>query len=246
LQGFFALYHKETKDSSNDLCLLPSLLALYDALNDDDEEIREAAADVVSRILGFSLVPLAACAALLQWLLRHYGQTDAFCNIVLLRVTDQHFLPGSGLQSVETPLAAAMLDDDSLFVEEEQNLYIDEVRETHAWTSLLINAEGSIWDEAVNRLSPWALEGLRSLSRLAEAEDGPYGWTSKPRVFAICMRVVLAAKAITTRHDMKQETGNVSEDVRDLRLAMKRLHDVGSVHELHPVLLEELGTRENS
>jgi hypothetical protein len=60
------------------------------------------------------------------------------------------------------------------------------------------------------------------------------------------MRVVLAARAITTRHDMKQEMGNVSEDVGDLRLAMKRLHDVGSVHKLHPVLLEELGTRENS
>lgn len=226
---------------------MPSLLALYDTLNDDDDEIREAGANVVSQILGSHQAPLAASEKLLNWLHQQFGRTKAFCTAVICRITNINGQNFNVLESAEQQLVAAMLDDDSLFVEEEQNLYIDEVREAMAWTSLLVIADVPSSDKETSQLSSWALEGLLTLTRLAETEDGPYGWSSKPRVFAICMKVILVAKAIIVRYDKDPGMEVTDDSARDGTLKGKPLQDaaqclleVGYRNNLHPVLLDEL------
>lgn len=226
---------------------MPSLLALYDTLNDDDDEIREAGANVVSQILGSHQAPLAASAKFLQWLHQNFGRTEAFRTAVMYRIASINGQTTDNLEPAEQQLTAAMLDDDSLFVEEEQNLYIDEVREAIAWTSLLATAESLLCDEEKSQISSWALEGLVTLSRLAETEDGPFGWSSKPRVFAICMKIILAAKAIIARYDKNPELEVIDNSEQDgrfkgrpLRDAVHCLLNVGRRNNLHPVLLDEL------
>ncbi len=240
--------------------LVPSLLALYDTMNDDEEEIRDTGASVVSRILGSCLTPLAACRKFLQWICQNFGESETFSIAVVQRITDSSSLPGTELEPVENQLAVAMLDDDSLFVEEEQNLYIDEVRESIAWNSVLMTAEGALWDEAARRLSLWVLDGLVALTRLSQSEDGPYGWASKPTVFACCMRVVLTTKVVLARFEDHLRTGgrvqlqvdsegmvaeyymsNMGQTRERLRDAVRSLLETGCANNLHPILLDELG-----
>lgn len=163
------------------------------------------------------------------------------------RITNSNSETNDMLEPAEQQLAAAMLDDDSLFVEEEQNLYIDEVSEAIAWTGLARNAESPLSGEETRELSSWAQEGLRTLARLAETKDGPFGWASKPQVFAICMKIILAAKAIITHHHHNPGTEGIDDSGQDrnvkgkpLREAVHCLLEVGSRNYLHPVLLDEL------
>lgn len=184
---------------------------------------------------------------LLRWLYQSFGKTQVFRAAVMRRIANSNGKITELLEPAGQQLAAAMLDDDSLFVEEEQNLYIDEVREAISWSGLLKTANSPLPDKEVKQLSLWALEGLRTLSRLAETQDGPFGWTSKPRVFAICLKVVLAAKALITHHEKNPGIEEMDGSGRDGKVRGKPLRDavyclleVGSRNHLHPVLLDEL------
>jgi hypothetical protein len=247
LRAFYCACGTEIVSSSQTSFIIPSLLALYDTLNDDDDDIREAGANVVSQILGSHQAPLAASAKLLQWLHQKFSRTEAFRTAMMYRIANINGQTTDKLEPAEQQLAAAMLDDDSLFVEEEQNLYVDEVREAIAWTSLLVTAEGSLPDEQESQMSSWALEGLYTLTRLAETEDGPFGWSSKPKVFAISMKIIRAAKALIVRYDKDLEMEVTDDSVQDGGIEGKSLQDavhcllkVGRRNSLHPVLLDEL------
>jgi hypothetical protein len=222
---------------------VPSLIALYDTLNDDDDEIRDGGANVVSHLLGSHQAPLAASTKLLEWLYQKFGKTQAFRSALMRRIANGNNKAIGMIEPAEQQLTAAMLDDESLFVEEEQNLYIDEIREAIAWTSLIAATESPLSDEETSQMSSWAEDGLHTLARLAETNDGPFGWSSKPRVFAICMTIILAANAIIThqnRNSVMVETEDRDVKGKPLHEAMHRLLKVGSRNHLHPVLLNEL------
>lgn len=73
---------------------------------------------------------------------------------------------------------------------EEQNLFVDEVREANRWSALFEslewNNEGSEREgEILSKLDGWICEGLDQLRLLVRQEDGPLGWASNPRVFAV-------------------------------------------------------------
>ncbi|KAI1335479.1 hypothetical protein F5Y15DRAFT_397463 [Xylariaceae sp. FL0016] len=197
------------------------LLALYDALNDDDDEIREAAAEASSPILGQSIVAVEAGARLLRWLGRRFGHVPDFQAHVASRMVGHGF--GSPIDPAATPegwvaaelqLASAMRFDDSLFVVEEQNQYVDEVREAKRWADVFSafpapssspsTPSGEVDVVDLGALSAWALSALRSLHKIAKGQvDGPLGWTSKPQVFAICARVLICASALSSRGVME-------------------------------------------
>jgi hypothetical protein len=241
---------------------VPSLIALYDTLSDDDEDIRAAGSDIVSRMFGAHLVPLAAASKLLGWLEQNFGDTETFHIIALQRITGneydatlRHFKGELG--SVEKQLKVAILNDDSLFVEEEQNLYRDEVREVIAWTSIILTSKRPLWKETMTRLSSWALEGIRALTRLAENFDGPLGQTSTRPVFSTCMRVILTAKTVlscvteesrnasgilpTSDNDERETTSQPAlSEQKELCRAIDRLITLGARNNLHPVLLDAL------
>ncbi|KAI8966857.1 putative death-receptor fusion protein-domain-containing protein [Daldinia sp. FL1419] len=227
---------------------LPWLMALYDALNDDDDEVRAAAALVATPLLSNQhLISVEAGRRLLQWLSERYGEVDEFRAHVACRMTGNlPSLPPSALAQGSsngnssaaklllegwTPAAAqlteAMRFDDSLFVIEEQNLYVDEVREAHRWSNIFSSLPRESSSEATAVLSQWCLSGLDTLSRIVAAEgtDGPLGWTSKPEVFAICARILISGAALAVAGDER------------IKEAIRRFRDEGKRTEVSGLLL---------
>ncbi|KAK3331951.1 putative death-receptor fusion protein-domain-containing protein [Cercophora scortea] len=212
---------------------LPALLALYDSLIDDDDEVREAAALAAVSVIDRSAVPPAAADHLVAFLRTHFGGLEEFKLHLVSRMTGQPPTPTTpNMTAASQQLRQAMDFDDALFAAEEQNLYIDEVRETRRWKLALqaLVADG-IWsetDEAARQLKAWTLEGLGCLVQLAgEKADGPLGWTSDQHVFAVGVRVLLCAAALVG----SGECGEVQELVEELE-------GVGRVARVHGSLLE--------
>ncbi|KAK6081692.1 HEAT repeat protein [Seiridium cupressi] len=205
------------------------LLALYDYLNDDDDEIRDIAASATAPILGKPLVSIEASTRLLSWLAKQYGETAEFRTHVACRMVGQPAVWAqitdptrilSSWDAAEADLARAMRFDDSLFVVEEQNLYIDEVRESLRWKDVFRSlAYAGDDDAAVAALLQWTTAGLRTLCAQAETDDGVLGWTSKPEVFALCSRVVVCGVALAEKHaDAKEELRTFVEQGKKTRV----------------------------
>jgi hypothetical protein len=205
-------------------------------MNDDDDEVRDVAAAATEPILGKSLIPLAASDGLLKWLACEFGHLPHFQTAVANRLVGHGNastkispnIPAAWV-SAETQLAAAMHFDDSLFVIEEQNLFVDEVRETKRWISAFKSISFQPDTPVFVALKHWVVGGLDILETLSKQDDGPIGWSSKPEVFAICMRIVHCAKAFPE--------GGHNLDIGD---AVERILAQGRVSRLHRSLLEVL------
>ncbi|KAI2630954.1 hypothetical protein GGR54DRAFT_584917 [Hypoxylon sp. NC1633] len=267
----------ETETANADPAHLPWLLALYDTLKDDDDEIRAAAASATSPILSNQrLVSVEAGQRLLQWLLGRYSTVAEFgahaaCRMIghvpsPLSLTSpaspqdpSHDQSASATALLlrdwvpaETQLAQAMRFDDSLFVVEEQNLYVDEVREARRWRDVFLAltptptptppptptqpsspspSPSLSTTQPTKTLSQWTLAGLQTLTRIAQAEarDGPLGWATKPEVFAICARILVSGAALAGAGDV-----GVGEE-------MCRFRDEGRRAEVHGLLLGMCG-----
>lgn len=231
------------------------MLALYDALNDDDDDIRGVGAETMHFILERRLEPFAAREQLLEWLRKVFGDSTYFHDAFCLRVKG---IREESSRSIEDQLEEALIEDDALFVEEEQNLYVDEVREFAQWNALLVRSIAPAWTTTALGLSDWAIEALTSVRRLCDVENGLLGKLSKPRVFAICMGVVQATVALVThfRTILERNEGDrggikmhnaaqvdnfattVEEKLQSLEKTARSVVDTQS--ELHPLLLLEL------
>ncbi|XWW97598.1 hypothetical protein V2A60_005582 [Cordyceps javanica] len=177
---------------------LPVLLALYDTLNDDDEEIRDLGSEAFTHISGVSLVPVEAANRLLQWLTATFGELPQFRAVVANRIVGGAPAPGADA-ALRTPaaeqLTAALRFDDSLFAVEEQNLFVDEVRETKRWASVFDSlswVQGDAENEAtLAALGSWVRGGVDKMTQVVlSQEDGPLGWASDAHVFAVATRIV--------------------------------------------------------
>lgn len=210
--------HDSTSEISPEL--LDVYLTLYDALIDDDEDVRDNASEVVSsflsvssssgepgRITSLSLGPLAASSRLVQFLVSEYKTSVSLWSKAVQRLagapSSATVLPTWGeapilqLRQVQTLLQKAMHTDNALFVAEKQNLFIDEVKEAESWASVLTNLHSKAEARSTSTLETWVLDGISALTALARDKvDGPLGWTSKPEVFTIGMRVILVAKVL--------------------------------------------------
>ncbi|RYP79117.1 hypothetical protein DL771_000095 [Monosporascus sp. 5C6A] len=171
---------------------LPWLLVLYDALNDDDEEVREAAAQAAAPVLGGRpRASIEAAARLLAWLRGRYGSDAEFRARAAGRMIGHHAahnMPGEEGAGARIPaeqqLRVAMRFDGALFVVEEQNQYVDEVREAYRWRDVLFPPPPSSSSSAaattattaaapeLRALATWTLAGLRTLTRLLRSGVG--------------------------------------------------------------------------
>ncbi|RYP64049.1 hypothetical protein DL770_009258 [Monosporascus sp. CRB-9-2] len=171
---------------------LPWLLAVYDALNGDDEDVREAAAQAAAPVLGGRpMASIEAAARLLAWLRGRYGSDAEFRAHAAGRVIGHHAaynIPGEEGAGTWTPaeqqLRVAMRFDGALFVVEEQNQYVDEVREAYRWRDVLFPPPSSSSSSAaaaaaaiaaapeLRALADWTLAGLRTLTRLLRSGVG--------------------------------------------------------------------------
>ncbi|KAI1460734.1 putative death-receptor fusion protein-domain-containing protein [Annulohypoxylon moriforme] len=247
MHSFCAGKKFDTFDSPLTAAHLPWLLALYDALNDDDNEIRAAAALAAAPLLSNQrLVSIEAGHRLLQRLVTWYGMVDEFEAYVVCRMIghtptytlNESVAPTTGLLSAWVPasvqLAEAMRFDDSLFVVEEQNLYVDEVRESRRWNNVFSSlpphssSSPSSPSVAEATLSQWIIEGLQTLTQLTRSEgrDSQLGWTSKPEVFAICARILMGGMTLL-------DAGNA-----EVEEELWRLRDEGWPAEVHGLLLD--------
>lgn len=202
---------------------LTALVALYDALNDDDDQVRDIAAGAAKILLhSHALVPLEAANRLLHFLTEHFGQSPLFHSIVADRLVGHYGTCAATTSQIRSPhtwepakvqLDRVMRFDDSLFAVEEQNLFVDEVRETKRWVDVAERLEwghtrmdedtdkqhvGNQHPALVDKLVEWVQDGLVHLATLAHVnKDGPLGWASDPAVFAICTRLVRVSVALS-------------------------------------------------
>ena len=250
-------------DSSEDAsseALLGVYIALRDALVDDEEEVRDLAAKVVCKLLSrpssasgeeksqhISLSPAAARPKMTNFIKSQWSWSGKMCEEAVLRLVGVPFPQriGSETASVASPscvrpfavlLQQARMPDTVLFVEEKQNLYIDEVEEARSWANLLSESRSAgIATTAISTLSAWTMEGLALLAKTAaEEEDGPLGWTSKPEVYTLGMRVLLSAKVLMSHEVEFSKCRKLFEDI--LQNGIKRqLHELW-IAEIYDVL----------
>lgn len=219
LSSFFAV----ARSSCTTEEYLPALLTLYDSLNDDDDEVRDVGSAAVKSILDQTLVPIEAATRLLQWLGETFKDSPRLRNIVAARITgDKNF----AALKVKDKLDQAMKFDDSLFVVEEQNLFIDEVRETQRWVAVFESLEWDVEDETLLSLTKWMDEGLQQMESLTQLEDGPLGYASKPDVFAILSRIIQGSAALMRHHPDPVQRRNLDTISKKLRSQHKHMSDL--------------------
>lgn len=190
----------------------------------------------MQEILNQNLVPLEAANRLLQWLAENFADSTAFRSHLCSRIVG-NFGTAAGdhpWKSANTQLKTALDVDDSLFAIEEQNLFLDEVRETKRWISVFEKLDWSSTKESLVELEQWVQFGLGRFIQLLQVEDGPLGWASNPGAFAICTRILCGAKALDKKHGSPTLHETIfqikqlleSSDTQVSRLLLEPLDDV--------------------
>jgi hypothetical protein len=122
-----------------------------------------------------------------------------------------------------------------LFVEEKQNLFIDEVREVDVWSRVLLQLKRNAYPETlIRQISSWVSEGLDHLLVLVKQDsgsDGLLGWTSKPESFTLGVRVIRIAASLVSESFNMPEALDV--DQATLRRQIQDLLDAGQNASLH-------------
>ena len=192
-------------------------LILYDMLNDDDEELRDLATATASLVLSYStvspskavsLAPLNASELFAGFLASNYAASRQLCNGILQyisgrtpRLSDP--IDKRGLTPVSSLVSEYRKESTVLFVEEKQNLFVDDVREVELWCRTLhLLAKSSYGSgDSLREIATWASEGLDYLSKTVAGStgtDGPLGWTSKPEIFTLGVRVICISAAMVS------------------------------------------------
>ena len=182
-----------------DLCF-----AVYDLLNDDDEDIRFLASETVGRMRGSrtqmtyksaTLETSTASQRLLQFMSARWLRGRYFAKQAFRRAFG---ISASGCLSVADQLVTFLAVDTALFAEEKQNLYIDDAREVRVWSQVILALDPpSIPRSLVNRLTLWVSKGLDELTTAVGSNvDGPLGWSSKPDVFRLGLQVFYGAEVL--------------------------------------------------
>ena len=253
--------------------LLRVYLALYGSLVDDDEDVRDQGARVVSTILSVttsqaagkdttnvSLSPSAANRELLRFVCESYRGSMLLCVESVCRLTDMDFAldstsaiildnePQTGegksilhLRPVVDLSLEARTTSTVVFVEERQNLYIDPVSEAEHWAELLCCLDLNAWPPSLaSDLEIWTMEGLAHiLEILQNSIDGALSPTSKPEVFALYTRVLLAAKVVIMRGGLHVSGNGRGEENACVGLLQKLL-DLGKTRFFHSLLLHRI------
>lgn len=242
-----SLWTTDAKTDGSIPPLLRACLVIYDALNDDDNEIRDVAASVVTRVFAGkyyrnnmdNVIPLVASQKLSEHLGKTYAQSQELCVEAIRRMTHCELTEPPLLHSVAGILAQARREDMTLFVQEKQNLFIDEVREAETWSRILKHLSvKAIPRELAYNFSEWVTDGISVLTKsAANQDDGSLGWTSKPEVFTLGMRVICGAEVLL---NWRSRSRNVPVPGSAVRRALREFADAGSANKLHPLWLDRI------
>ena len=256
------------------------LTIIYDSLVDDDEDIRDSGAKIVSSILSngsprlvetgarLSLSPCSASSALLQYLSSNYSKSTtlvleavwrltslaesievAFRTDVMHTTKDMASFDMKAISLRLTPVSVlferATQQQNVVFEEEKQNLYLDPVMEAETWAQILVDIETEAWPSGLAMaLRFWTESGLVCLFHaIDESVEGPLGLTSRADVFALFMQVVLVARVLVLvdsigpaeRQPFKEEL-----DMSMITANLENLYERGQDRDLHPLILGRL------
>ena len=249
VQSFSKALRPAGDSPRTDAALLDVYLILYDMLNDDDEELRDIAASTASWVLSYSSVsptsalalgPLNASELLATLITDHYSDSVYFARRVMQYLTGQESrISGSDNLSSLVPVSSLMAqhrqESTVLFVEEKQNLFIDEVREVDVWSGVLLQLKRNAYPETlIRQISSWVSEALYHLLGLVSQEsgsDGLLGWTSKPESFALGVRVISIASSLASPDFSVPKALDV--DQATLRMQLQSLLSAGEKAYLH-------------
>ncbi|KAI3140371.1 hypothetical protein CBS147326_2072 [Penicillium roqueforti] len=241
-----------------DSVLLDVYLVLYDMLNDDDDEIRDVAASSASWILSHSsvspdadvaLAPLNASALLADFIIDNYSDSARLGQRVLRYLTGQEpRISGSDERNhpvaVSDQITEYRQESTVLFVEEKQNLFIDDVREVDIWSRALLRLTPSAYAKlSLDEISAWTFEGLNYLCSLVGDEkepDGLLGWVSKPEIFTLGLRVIIISSALASQVFTAPESLQVQPAA--FRGSLKSLLDAGKLSSVHGDWLSRIQT----
>lgn len=246
-------------------------LCVYNALVDDDEEIRDEAAKIIAYVVplthlsgeaAFRGTPSLTPVAALDWLLDHFAMahkaSSSLCIEALSRATGcvlssripqgrvdaeyptaQSWELERNLKPIANMLEQAIKPNTTLFMEEKQNLFIDEVQETERWTGILKSLSSmAVSSSLIPILETWVVQGLRALIETAKAQEGgPLGWTSKAEVFLLGMRILAMADVLL---DWGQKAFGVA-DLGGIWIQLEELAEVGHRRGLHGLWMAKVG-----
>ena len=128
-----------------------------------------------------------------------------------------------------------------VFVEERRNLYIDTVSEAEGWAELLIRLDSCAWPTSLaSELETWTIEGFAHILEIVRTSmDGALSLTSKPEVFDLFTRVILAAKVLLMRHEFDFSSKERGE-VHVCAVLLEKLLDLGKSRLSHDLLLHRI------
>jgi len=169
-------------------------ITMYDLLNDDDEDVRMLASTAASRVLALeraatsdnNMVPAVANQRLLSFMVRRWPTNRDLIDEAVRRSF------GDLEISVVTSLRVAAASDTTLFVEEKQNLYVDDAREAKAWSQALMQLRSTaVSRTTIKQLSHWVAEGLSELIARSGANDqGPLDSAASPELFSLGLQII--------------------------------------------------------
>lgn len=216
------------------------LLTLYQVLLDDDDEIRDAGAEITSRLrIGklahdSSLVPAVARGYIRSVLLRNYSNFELVIQAAIDRLTgtNEMILP-------RQLMLEATQEQNELFHKERQNLYVDEVDEAEAWSAVLQQMEAhAIPEETLHYFRRWVSEGLEMLTMTCnEKFDAALGWTSRSEVFTLGMRIIYAAHTLLL---LERSRSDLETPALQARERLQELLDVGQRTGLHELWIQQI------
>ncbi|KAF2002414.1 HEAT repeat protein-like protein [Amniculicola lignicola CBS 123094] len=241
MTNFHHIWAADTKEKATSTLALGLALVVYDQLNDDDDEIRDAAALVTTRILRLQnfrpnlkdAVPLISAQRLATFLVTAFSHSPHLVKEGIRRVIGVPSIKALFQTSFEETFQLESRQDTALFSVEKQNLYKDDTLDIALWSRILTSLSPNLVSSATTSdLTKWVLGGLYVLISTAEnAVDGPLGWTSKAEIFALGMRVICGAEVLL---EWRVSGGD------EVKLALRRFADVGIKTEVHGLWLEKI------
>ncbi|KAB8263233.1 putative death-receptor fusion protein-domain-containing protein [Aspergillus pseudonomiae] len=249
LTAFARVLRSKGKAPLVDKVYLEIYLILYDMLSDDDEELRDMAAGTASWVLSYSSVapsktvalsPLNAGQLLADFMVNNYPESQLLSTKAIHYITgEEPKLSGSvertKLATVEAQLAELRKESTTLFEEERQNLFIEEIREVDIWSCRLLRLrEAAFSERLVKESSKWVSDGLSYVADIMTTEsekDGLVGWASKPETFTLGVRLISLAAVLVSEEFAA--SGYLYEDRTALKEKLQRLLGNGETALLH-------------
>lgn len=222
--------------------LLRACICIYDALNDDDEDVRICATEVCRAVMyeaeqfpkgRMSCVSQVESSMLLRYLAGRGRYSVKLCAELICRLTGARVNSLSSSGSFESRVKQIEANKYNLFAVEKPNIFIEAPIEIIAWSRLLQHMHYSmIKNSFIRKLENWVFAGSRFImQRIAKDECGPFDWTSDTDIYVLGSRLFCTAELLLKWH-VKNQSAPVSSSC--LFSTLWELLVLGQRRKLHP------------